>query len=377
VLLACALLLACSNPVCAQPDSRNETEQQLEAVLRDITSLQQSLARSRTDFQNENDVLKAVDLEIQESSRQVRKLALEQEEKESELQRLRTDRDQQLQQLTQSSEQLSRQVRSAYQLGQQSRLKLLLNQDDPERVNRMLAYYDYFSRAQAGQIRQLREALAILDRLHADIDLALAELAESRQRAAAEMERLADQRDQRQAALNSISERISSGETRLAELRRDRSDLEMLLEKIEDALADIPAELGRQMDLAAARGKLQRPAGGRVLHAFGQSRIGGLAWHGWLIEAAAGSEATAVAYGRVAFADWLRGYGLLMIIDHGNGFMSLYGNNESLLFDVGDWVQAGEPIVTVGVNPGSTQGLYFELRKNGKALDPASWMAKR
>ena len=118
------------------------------------------------------------------------------------------------------------------------------------------------------------------------------------------------------------------------------------------------------------------PVAGPVKYAYGQSRDGGLSWQGWLIGAEPGTEACAVAYGRVAFADWLRGYGLLIIIDHGHGFMSLYGHNESLLFEVGAWVEPGEAISVVGANPGSDQGLYFELRRGGKAIDPAGWLAR-
>jgi septal ring factor EnvC (AmiA/AmiB activator) len=118
------------------------------------------------------------------------------------------------------------------------------------------------------------------------------------------------------------------------------------------------------------------PIEGPVRHAFGQDRGSELNWQGWLIGADAGAEVKAVAYGRVAFADWLRGYGLLIIIDHGDGYMTLYGHNESLLHDAGNWVDAGEIISVVGSNPGSGQGLYFELRRNGKAVDPAAWLAR-
>ena len=116
------------------------------------------------------------------------------------------------------------------------------------------------------------------------------------------------------------------------------------------------------------------PVKGRVKHAFGQLRTAGLRWQGWLISADNGSEVKSIAYGRVAFSDWLRGYGLLMIIDHGDGFMSLYGNNESLLLEVGDWVEANAAISTVGSSPSGGDGLYFEIRKNGKAMDPAVWL---
>ena len=118
------------------------------------------------------------------------------------------------------------------------------------------------------------------------------------------------------------------------------------------------------------------PVKGRVKHAYGQPRTAGLRWQGWMIGAANGSEVKAIAYGRVAYSDWLRGYGLLLIIDHGDGFMSLYANNESLLHEVGDWVEPGAGISTVGTSPLNGNGLYFEIRKNGKAMDPAVWLKR-
>ena len=129
------------------------------------------------------------------------------------------------------------------------------------------------------------------------------------------------------------------------------------------------------MVLSQHRGQLPPPLQGRVLYAFGNDRAGGLRWQGWLYSVPAGTEVSSIAYGRVAFSDWLRGYGLLMIIDHGDGFMSLYGHNDSLLRDVGDWVMAGEPISLSGASGGlSRDGLYFEMRKDGKALDPSGWI---
>ena len=118
------------------------------------------------------------------------------------------------------------------------------------------------------------------------------------------------------------------------------------------------------------------PVKGRVKHAFGQTRTAGLRWQGWLIDAEIGKEVKTIAHGRVAYSDWLRGYGLLMIIDHGDGFMSLYANNESLLREVGEWVEAGSDISTVGTSPLNGNGLYFEIRKNGKAMDPAVWLKR-
>ena len=190
------------------------------------------------------------------------------------------------------------------------------------------------------------------------------------------MDQLDHQRKQRRTLLVALDRRIDEQESRLGELERNQQDLETLLERLTDVLADIPADLGKHLSVARQKGRIPMPVKGPVRHAFGQSRGGGLHWQGWLIAAVAGSEVSAVAYGRVAFADWLRGYDLLIIIDHGEGFMSLYGHNESLLYEAGDWVEPGEIISVVGVRTGNDQGLYFELRKNGKSVDTVAWLAR-
>jgi septal ring factor EnvC (AmiA/AmiB activator) len=145
---------------------------------------------------------------------------------------------------------------------------------------------------------------------------------------------------------------------------------------VSDVLADIPADLGKRLGPRDLKGQMPIPVKGRVKYAFGQPRTAGLVWQGWMIAADNGAEVKAVAYGRVAYSDWLRGYGLLMIIDHGDGFMSLYANNESLLRELGDWVEPGATISTVGTTPLNGSGLYFEMRKNGKAMDPAIWLKR-
>jgi septal ring factor EnvC (AmiA/AmiB activator) len=261
-------------------------------------------------------------------------------------------------------------------LDSQSRLKLILNQASPAQLGRMLAYYDYINRAQVSKISGLKEALTTLDTMQQSIDQELSwlEMVQTEQRAV--MDQLDQQRKQRRTLLVELDERIDDGESRLRDLERNQQDLETLLERLANVLADIPADLGKHLGVARQKGRIPMPVKGPVHHAFGQSRGGGLHWQGWLITAEAGSEVGAVAYGRVAFADWLRGYGLLIIIDHGEGFMSLYGHNESLLYEAGDWVESGDIISVIGVRTESDQGLYFELRKNGKSVDPADWLAR-
>jgi septal ring factor EnvC (AmiA/AmiB activator) len=255
-------------------------------------------------------------------------------------------------------------------------LKLLLNQDDPALLTRLMAYYDRFSTAQADAITELRTALQRLDEIRLATDQELVALDAVKAEHQATDQRLAVQREERQQLVSALDKQIGSDDARLQELQRDRADLETLLERLSDALADIPSDLGAGEHPTARRGQLPMPVSGRVLHAFGQTRTAGLAWQGWLVEAPRGAEIRAVAYGRVAYADWLRGYGLLLIIDHGEGFMSLYGNNESLLFEVGQWVQAGSVIATVGAYPETGPGLYFELRHGGRAVDPAAWVKR-
>ncbi|MFC1720490.1 murein hydrolase activator EnvC family protein, partial [Pseudomonadota bacterium] len=215
-----------------------------------------------------------------------------------------------------------------------------------------------------------------LDGMQQSIDQELSRVESVQNEQGVVLETLNQQRLAREMLLAQLSGRIDSEESRLRELEQNRKDLEALLERLSNVLADIPADLGSRTGVAGQKGKLPMPLKGPVKYAFGQARTGGSRWQGWLIESQAGAEAHAVAYGRVAFADWLRGYGLIMIIDHGQGFLSLYGHNESLLQEVGAWVEPGEIISIVGSNPGSDQGLYFELRKDGKALDPAAWIAR-
>ena len=369
--------LCCSGSVAAQTDGeRAKAESALEGVRKEIGELQKNLERSRAEHANEHARLREVDLQIQAANLEFRTLEKQRQSHLGELAGLERQRNDYLTRLKQRHDQLAEQIRASYRLDSQSRLKLILNQASPAQLGRMLAYYDYINRAQVSKISDLREALTTLEAMQQSIDQELSrlEMVQTEQRAV--MDQLDQQRKQRRTLLVELDQRIDDEESRLRELERNQQDLETLLERLSDVLADIPANLGKHLGVARQKGRIPMPVKGPVRHAFGQSRGGGLHWQGWLIAAAAGSEVSAVAYGRVAFADWLRGYGLLIIIDHGEGFMSLYGHNESLLYEAGDWVEPGEIISVIGVRTGNDQGLYFELRKNGKSVDPAAWLAR-
>jgi septal ring factor EnvC (AmiA/AmiB activator) len=374
-LYCCCLCLA--RPAAAQQQmSREETETRLKEVVAEISQLQNRLEASREIHRQEQEQLRDVDLRMQEITLNIRQLDSEYEVQRQKLDVLLWQRDDYLASLQEQHEQLSGQLIAAYRLGKQSRLKLVLNQDSPAQVSRMLAYYDYLNRAQMTRISGLKEALTRLELMQSVINRELSRLQDVQSEHRKALELLNRQREDRKILVAELVQQINSEEASLKELLRNRQDLETLLSRLSDALADIPADLGQRLGVAKQKGRLPLPVEGRVRHAFGQRRAGGLYWQGWLIQAEIGSEVRAVAYGRVAFADWLRGYGLLMIIDHGQGFMSLYGNNEGLLKEVGDWIEPTEIISIVGASPGTDQGLYFELRKDGKAVDPAAWLAR-
>ena len=354
-----------------------EAEARLNHLKTEIDSLKKELETNRKAYTEEQELLKAADLEIQASALTLRKLELTRHGHEQKLTRLHGERQDYLDSLEQRKEALANQIMAAYRLGRESRLKLVLNQDSPAEFSRTLAYFDHFSRLQALHIRELRQVLQKLDLMQARINAELSSLDAVQRNQQAMLSEITNQRGERQVIIDSLSSQIDSDESRLMELQRNSKDLEVLLEKLSNVLSDIPTDMGKWLGPKDLKGKLPVPLRGRVKHAYGQPRSAGLSWQGWLISAATGSEVNNIAYGRVAFSDWLRGYGLLMIIDHGDGFMSLYGNNESLLHEVGDWLEPGIAISTVGSSPRNGTGLYFEIRKNGKALDPAAWLNRR
>ena len=353
-----------------------EAESRLKQLKSEISGLKKELDHSRSTLSDEQKALRATDLEIQANALELRELESTRQEHERELSSLHTERQRYLHSIDKRREVLATQIMTAYRLGRESRLKLVLNQDSPALLSRTLAYYDYFSRSQASQINELKQVLNTLDEMQVKINVELSALDEVQKSQQAVLDDMTSQRNERQAIIESLSSQIDTDEKQLAELQSNRKHLETLLERLSNVLADIPADLGKRLGPGKLKGKMPIPVKGRVKHAYGQPRTAGLRWQGWMIAAANGSEVKAIAYGRVAYSDWLRGYGLLLIIDHGDGFMSLYANNESLLHEVGDWVEPGAGISTVGTSPLNGNGLYFEIRKNGKAMDPAVWLKR-
>lgn len=269
-------------------------------------------------------------------------------------------------------------IRAAYEIGKQEYLKVILNQKDPYQMARMLTYYDYFNRARVAEVTAFNNTIS---------DLAAVErqLVAERQKLSFDKDRLEKQhgsllaaQSKRKLALVDLDRLIASTGSSLQNRLENREYLERLLQKITPNITNLP-DPEEILPFASLKGKLYLPAAGTILKKFGNPRnTGQLKWNGVYITAEAGTPVHAVHFGRVVFSDWLRGFGLLLIISHGEGYMSLYGHNQLLYRETGDWVAAGEIVARVGNSGGQKQsGLYFEVRQSGKPADPQLWCQAR
>lgn len=274
----------------------------------------------------------------------------------------------------QQSDLIAQEMRTAYALGRQGQLKVLLNQSNPDTLARALAYYRYFYRARSKNIDEYRVILTELDSLKPEIVSATEALETTLQALQVQQKELLAANTARERAVANLLASIKSKGTQLKQLEQDRAELGDLLEAIEQAVAELVLP-DNFKPFAAAKGSMPWPISGRASHRFGKPRNAGkMRWQGVTIPAKAGTEVSAIHHGRVVYSDWLRGSGLLLIIDHGDDYMSLYAHNQSLLREVGEWVTAGTPISTVGSSGGrESNAMYFEIRHKGKPTNPAAW----
>jgi septal ring factor EnvC (AmiA/AmiB activator) len=270
---------------------------------------------------------------------------------------------------------LAAQVRAAFTIGREEQLKLLLNQQDPERVGRMLVYYGYFGRARAARIEKIRAEVERLATLETQLQEETERLAALEGDARDELRAVQGGRRDRSRVLSELDAKLKGRTASLAKLRREETTLEKLLADLRRVLSDFPVTSGEPFE--KLRGKLAAPVRGKLVGDFGQPRSGNLTWNGVLLATERGSQVRAVYFGRVIYADWLPGLGLLTILEHSGGYLSLYGHNEQLFKSVGDWVAPGDVIATVGDSGGrSRPELYFEIRKGSKPLNPHQWIRK-
>jgi murein hydrolase activator len=384
LLLACILLTA-ANAQAQTTDPQNaaqevQAKQKLEQVRSDIHKI---IDAQKVTSAQKNDAatsLREQELKVAATSRQLRALDQNLAGQQAKLDQLVVERNGLDAKLKDQRQALAALLRSAYAMGRAEELKLLFAQDRIDTVGRMLVYYRYFERARVNEIEGLLKDLDALALVQAAIEKETAELETARAARATEAQQLDADRAERTRVLAALDVALKDQQARLTALGKDEKGLLDLLEKLRDIFADIPKQIAGAEPFAQLRGRLNWPVHGKVVASFG-GRSEGVSSeveresHGVLIAAASGSDVHAVSHGRVVFADWLRGFGLLIIVDHGDGYLSLYGYNESLLKDVGDWVNMNEVIATSGASGGrKTAGVYFELRYQGKPIDPKGWL---
>lgn len=272
---------------------------------------------------------------------------------------------------------MSRQMTSAYKLGNEESIKLLLNQEDPETISRTLKYYDYFLRARTAKLDHYRETLLSLKQVETSILDRQTQLSTNRLSLKQQQQQLALQLQQRLQVLSQLNQKISNSKQQLNKLNTERSKLESILKSLEQGIAKLSLP-STEKPFKVHKGKLPWPVSGRLSKYFGSTRNADIRWNGWLLKAKEGAPVRAIHYGRIIFSDYLRGHGLLTIIDHGDGYMSLYAHNQVLLKETGEWVLPNETIAKVGNTGGQKDhALYFEIRHNGKPTNPKRWLAKK
>lgn len=319
--------------------------------------------------------LRELDRDIAQHNQDLRRLDEQRRAQAAALADLQQDKRRKEASLTQQREALAEHLRASYALGKQGPLKLLLNQTEPAAAGRSLKYYDYFYRARTEQIDGINRTLLAVARLEQDIQTRQHTLDELYAQQQAQRAELETKRSARRAVLAQLQGEISSSQQRLTQMKEDEQALAELLRRLRRALRELPPPDIAGKEFAQLKGRLQLPADGKITARFGSARqLGRLKWQGIVIETTDGADVRAIAPGRVVFADWMRGFGLLLIVDHGGGYMSLYGYNQALSKNVGDTVKAREAIAAAGASGGNERpGLYFEIRQQGTPVNPLLW----
>lgn len=352
-------------------------DNQLRQIQEKIKALAESLSRLDKQKGHADSELKKVEQQYGKISRTVKELNTQVSLKQQRINAIQEEM--QLQNgwlLTQQSH-LAKQVRTAYALGRQEQLKLLFNQQDSTRSSRVMTYYRYFNQARINKLQRINASLQLLSTLEQEKQQeiqALEKLVADKKVLQTELEK---SKRERQQLLVKIKEEYRQSNSELSRLKKNEQQLKQLISALEKVAKAQPVSEKTSQPFIKLKGKLPWPVAGKIARSYGSSRSGGR-WNGVLISAKEGSKIKAIAHGQVIFSGWFKGYGLLVIIKHDNNFMSLYAFNQSLYREEGEWVNAGDIIATLGKSGGRDKaGLYFEIRKKDKTLNPAKWCQKK
>lgn len=372
-LLVTNLLLS-STSLAAQTDLNEAAQQEKRDKL---NNLQKAIAKQESNIFDANKQrstlekqLKKDDLAISKVAKAINDIEIDLKRTNKKIKQLAAEK-KQLTSAKQKQEQLlSQQLRAAFTTGQYDYLKLLLNQDQSEKIQRTISYYQYLNQARTKEIDKFQATIAQLLLVSTEHQSQIDNLEQLKLAQVEQDTQLRSTKTQRSKTLSQLSRELLSSQQQLNKLKAEENNLNQALNKLSQM---IQAEIDLT-GLSKLKNKLSWPVKGRMSHSFGTRKQGYLKWKGVLINAPISRQVQTIHNGTVLFSDWLKGYGLLTVIDHGNGYMSLYAHNQTLLKSVGDRVETGEPIALVGQSGGLEQsGLYFEIRHQGKALNPKYW----
>ncbi len=368
LVLACLTLLTLSS---ARADPSDE-ESRLKQVQAEIKTLRHQVDQTRATRNTTQKRLSEIEKRIGSLHRELGKTQQQQKIVRQEIDKLNRQQATSKTRSNQHKATLEALIRLRHQQGEQGQLKLLLKSHEVSDLGRNSHYLRYFNAAQIEAINGLNSELKNLQTLEQGVRKQQQQLKETEQQLNKQQQQMEQQQQQRKQLLSTINAQLQSKESRLQQLREDAKSLENLVQNIKEQSQQ---RLTRKTKFSTLKGKLPWPAKGKLSARFGQSRhLGKLKWEGVVIRAPLGSNVRAVADGEVVFADWLRGYGLLLILDHGQGYLTLYGQNQSLNKQVGDQVIQSEVIAAIGNSGGNSEpGLYFELRKQGNPVNPQRW----
>lgn len=397
-LAALAALLPAASIEAASPPSKASAARQAKArelnqLRSQIQNLRGQLAADRQRQERLAAELRIAEGNIDTLARALRDLQEQAHSQSRELRRLEAQYSQQQQQLQRHRRALASQLRAMYALNPEDPLKVMLSHQDPAQLRRTLSYYDYLHRARVARINHIHDALRTLDVLKEQVRAQAEHVSHLKTRTLNQRQALEQAQTHRNLILAQLGGRIQDQQSRLQRMEEDKAQLERLVQRLtREARRPRPTPPGVRPPpprpspsvpdgtaFAKLKGTLAWPVQGTLAAHFGTSRRQGASkWQGVLINAPAGQVVRVIDAGEVVFADWLRGYGMLLIVDHGEGYMSLYGHNQNLLKKVGETVKRGEGVATVGSsasgdNGEERSGLYFEIRRRGNPVNPALW----
>lgn len=355
-----------------------DEQEDLAKLQQEINKLQTWLKETESEHDKLNQQLRLSDEKIGAIAKKIDETRNKLNEERARLKKLQAEQSQLRVLKAEQKKQLAKQINGAQKLGNQGSIKVLLNQDDPQQISRMLKYYEYFNQARIESIQTLIKNLKRLNNIESEILVQQNQLIKTENSLLKKNKQLNSEKQQHKKLLASLELQRQQKSNDLNQKQKDRKRLQQLIAEVA-TLLDNSARKEDARPIHSLKGKLPRPSKGKIVKAFGnQNSQARNRWQGWLIKGYEGSAITAIHHGRVVFSDWLRGFGLLLIIDHGNGYLSLYARNQSLLKSVGDWVYQGENIATLGSSGGFKEPrLYFEIRHNGIPQDPAVWLGRK